>query len=154
MSTDYKVKAGESLHDVVINSTGDISNIQLIMDANRLYSWTFDMSTITTVTVPDGVNYNRNVLNDVIYRPVCNLRINDFADQIIALDTVLEQVIDITPFECAINANGELIAEIFYPENYDLTFDNYGNLIIQFQLITEDFNMNNNGEIEYENTGL
>jgi len=71
--SNYTISQGESITDVVINSTGDISNYNSILDANGFTTWTPNITVGQVVLIPDTVTYNNNVLNEIEFSKLLDL---------------------------------------------------------------------------------
>lgn len=91
MST-YTVKPGETITDVVINSTGNIDNWDAILTANEFEDWTPELAAGQVIQIPDDlVVVDQNTLRAVQSYPICNASVSDVYDQI---DEVLEVLSD------------------------------------------------------------
>lgn len=64
----YKIRLGESLIDVCYNTTGAMSSIDAVMDANDITTYTPDLVPDTDITVPDVV-YNSEAVQVANIRP-------------------------------------------------------------------------------------
>lgn len=95
MST-YIVKPGESILDVVENSTGarigpnGIDNWDVITLANGFDSWTPDLVAGQEVTIPDDqVDIDPNILRQLQTYPVCNNMDENVLDEIATIVAIL-----------------------------------------------------------------
>lgn len=82
MSQVYGVKQGETITDVVLNSTGSIVNWDDILSANDFDSWTPDLMHGQQVIIPDSVVIDANNLRGLKTKPLCNSLTEDILDQI------------------------------------------------------------------------
>jgi hypothetical protein len=82
----YIVKEGETITDVVLNSTGSIDNWQTILDLNGFTEWTPTLKAGDPVII-GYVNFQRNVWEDLQINPACN------RPEIINLQEKINQVI-------------------------------------------------------------
>jgi phage tail protein X len=90
MST-YTVKPGETITDVVINSTGNIDNWDAILTANNFADWTPQLAAGQIIQIPDAlVSVDQNVLRGVQQYPICNASVPDVYDQIDDIVNTLE----------------------------------------------------------------
>ena len=70
--SNYIVKAGESISDVVINSTGSLVNWDAICQANGFTDWTPILYAGQSIIIPSTVNIDSNSLQDAQAYPKCN----------------------------------------------------------------------------------
>ena len=85
MST-YTVRPGESIGDVVMNSTGDITNWDAILTANGFTDWVPVLAAGQIVQIPDSlVNVDANVVRQLSFYPACNNFINKWLSLINAV---------------------------------------------------------------------
>lgn len=85
MST-YTVQQGETITDVVINSTGNIANWDAILTANSFDDWTPQLVAGQVVQIPDAlVAVDQNNLRILQQYPICNASVDDVFDQIDAI---------------------------------------------------------------------
>ena len=72
MST-YIVQAGETIGDVVLNSTGNYNNWDAILTANGFTDWTPDLVPGQVIQIPDSiVNVDANNLAQLQTYPAAN----------------------------------------------------------------------------------
>lgn len=64
----YTVKAGESLFDICYNTTGWLTSIDSIMDANNISDYTPQLAAGTIILVPDAV-YDSSAVESANKRP-------------------------------------------------------------------------------------
>ena len=80
---NYIVKINESISDVVLNSTGDLSNWDAILTANNFVDWCPTLTAGQSLTIPDSfVNTNPNNTRQLQTYPACNNSIPDVYDVI------------------------------------------------------------------------
>lgn len=84
----YEVKNSESIVDVVLNSTGDLSAWEEICNLNGFESWTPELQPGQKVETPNIVN--QNVLKSL--SPISNYSVFDLNDKISALVLTLNSV--------------------------------------------------------------
>lgn len=82
MSNFYIVKPGETIGDVVLNSTGSFSNWDIILEANAFDNWTPEVISGQKILIPDTVNKDQNTLRQLSSYPACNISINDVLNKI------------------------------------------------------------------------
>jgi hypothetical protein len=85
--TTYIVKQGESINDVVLNSTGTlgsstIDNLDLVLEANGFTDWTPDLLAGQAVIIPDGVFMDLNALRQLQTYPAVNNLTDDIINKI------------------------------------------------------------------------
>ena len=78
----YVVKKGESIYDVCLNSTGNINNLQDILELNSINQWTPELVVEQKIMIPITIKTQDNVLDYLIKKPICNTNISDFNEQI------------------------------------------------------------------------
>lgn len=84
--SSYKVKVGETITDVLLNSTGTINNWRAVVDANDFDSLTPDLVAGQVVIIPSTAEIQTNVLNSIQSAPSCNnLMIKDWGTQLTSL---------------------------------------------------------------------
>ena len=76
MPTNYIVKPGETISDVVLNSTGSILNWFKIIDTNEFESWTPALSGGQKIVIPDTIEIQSNVLRELQLYPAFNAGYN------------------------------------------------------------------------------
>lgn len=84
--SNYIVKEGETITDVVINSTGSIDNYDIILEANSFNDWTPSLYAGQSIVIPDTVTIQSNILSIMANYPVCNNINTDVTSQI---DTII-----------------------------------------------------------------
>jgi len=89
MST-YTVRFGETISDVVINSTGNINNWSLILTENGFSEWVPMLTAGQIIQIPDSVLIDQNTLRDKISYPANNASVNDIYDKINSIFTQLK----------------------------------------------------------------
>jgi len=90
MSSVYTVKQGETLWDVVLNSTGTlgsatVNNLDLILSANNLADWTPQLFAGQQITIPDTVIMDLNALRQLQLYPAVNNLSTGIQNQIIGI---------------------------------------------------------------------
>lgn len=81
--SNYIVKEGETITDVLLNATGTINNWFLILEANSFLEWTPKLIAGQSVIIPDTVEVQTNVLRALQLYPACNnTGINNLSTQI------------------------------------------------------------------------
>lgn len=79
---NYTIRYGETLTDAILNSTGDISNWDLVSSYGFYSSWTPSLVAGETVIIPDTVNLNNQNLAVLNPYPANNNSVSDLDDQI------------------------------------------------------------------------
>lgn len=69
---DYIVKSGDTIGDVVLNTTGLITNWEAILNENDMDSWTPDLSGGEIVKIPDVIANDLEAVRAMKMYPVCN----------------------------------------------------------------------------------
>lgn len=69
---NYTVKNGESITDVVLNSTGTLDNWEEILDINGFDTWTPFLLVGQIITIPNDAAIQTNTLNQLKVYPACN----------------------------------------------------------------------------------
>lgn len=106
---NYTVRVGETIRDVVINSTGSIiainpngnvvDNWDLILDANGFTDWTPDLMPGQSIIIPDTVFIDQNTLTSRTTYPANNSIISGFLSLIYAIwDLLINNWILLTGF--------------------------------------------------------
>lgn len=72
MSSVYTVRAFESMTDVVMNTTGSLSNWDMILTANSFTDWTPTLAPGQKIIIPDGVAIDQNTLKQLKLYPAYN----------------------------------------------------------------------------------
>lgn len=85
MSSSYIVKSGETISDVVLNSTGSLNNWDTILTANSFNDWTPELVVGQEIVIPDGVSADNNVVRQLATYPACNFSLSDVFDKISAV---------------------------------------------------------------------
>lgn len=80
--SNYKVKPGESINDVVLNATGTLVNLDAVLTANNFDSWTPVLYAGQLIVIPDSVSIDANALRNTQAYPVCNTSVNNIFTQI------------------------------------------------------------------------
>ena len=88
MSSYYPVQEGQTITDVVINSTGSIANWDIILQANGFDQWVPQLTPGQMIIIPDTVTYDLNALRNLQDYPANNYSVPDVAEQIAALDAL------------------------------------------------------------------
>ena len=88
----YTVKSGETISDVVMNGSGDITEWFNIIDANNYNDWCPILSVNQIVNIPN--KKNSQVVKELQLEP-CNNRTIDISDQINSLISILNSIVDI-----------------------------------------------------------
>lgn len=68
----YTVKPGESIGDVVMNSTGSLLNWDAVLTANGFTDWTPTLFAGQVLTIPDNVQVDANTRRQLQSYPACN----------------------------------------------------------------------------------
>jgi hypothetical protein len=86
--SNYIAKQGETITDIVINSTGSIDNWEAILTANSCTTWTPTITGGSVWVIPDTVVVQNNTLRELQKYPASNApEINDLFTQISNLIT-------------------------------------------------------------------
>lgn len=72
MSSIYIVKVGESIRDVVANSTGNMANWDIILQANDFTDWTPDLLAGQQIIIPDNAVLDTNTIRKLQSYPLSN----------------------------------------------------------------------------------
>jgi hypothetical protein len=88
----YTVRAGETILDVSVNSTGSPLNIEKILDANNIDTWTPDLVAGTALIIPDNVDLQTNNLRELAEYPISDSGFMS-KEEFDALTSVLENLI-------------------------------------------------------------
>ena len=70
--TNYIVKEGETIMDVCVNATGTYLNLDVILVANLFIEWNPILTAGQSITIPDEVQIQSNILNIMVEYPICN----------------------------------------------------------------------------------
>jgi hypothetical protein len=70
--SNYVVKAGDSIGDVIFNTTGNLNNWDAVLQANRFTEWTPTLAAGQVIIIPDNVNTDINSLRDAQAYPKSN----------------------------------------------------------------------------------
>lgn len=70
--TTYTIRQGETILDVSVNATGSPLNIEKILDANNIDTWTPTLVAGQQLTIPDDVELQTNNLWDLQRYPVAD----------------------------------------------------------------------------------
>lgn len=81
-NTYYQVREGETIGDVVMNSTGNIANWPMILDANGFNDWTPALAAGQILTIPATVISNPNGLRQLAKYPANNASVPNVYDKI------------------------------------------------------------------------
>jgi hypothetical protein len=84
----FVVQAGMSLWDVVINSTGTLANLDLVLGINGLTDWTPELFAGQEIIIPDSSVVDQNALFQFLDYPVCNNSVDDIDTQVQDLEDV------------------------------------------------------------------
>jgi hypothetical protein len=91
---NYIVRNGERISDVVMNSTGDISNWEAILKANGFQEWVPELSAGQIIIIPDKVINQASIKSILLNYPANNNSFtSDYLDQ---AESLLTSVHDIT----------------------------------------------------------
>lgn len=85
----YIIKQGETITDVVGNSTGNIDNWDAILTANGFDDWTPQLVAGQAIQIPDNLDVDQNTQRQLATYPICNTSVNDVYDQIDAIVALL-----------------------------------------------------------------
>jgi hypothetical protein len=72
MSSIYIVQEGMSIFDVTLNATGSLINLDAILTANNFMDWTPTLVSGQSITIPDGVTSDLNVVRQLATYPSVN----------------------------------------------------------------------------------
>lgn len=75
--SNYTVRVGETITDVVLNSTGSIANWDLILQANNFTDWVPDLEAGQVIIIPDTVTKDLNALRTLQQYPANNRSVAD-----------------------------------------------------------------------------
>ncbi len=106
----YTVKLGETITDVLLNTTGTINNISAILEANELTTWTPELTPGQILIIPDGLEIQDNVLQQMKTYPSTNSFIGNIKTKIITDFNILSALQNtltsknITPFSATLYA--------------------------------------------------
>ena len=90
----YTVRSGETLSDVILNSTGSILNWEDILNANGFTDWSPELYVGQQIIIPDDIIGQSNVKNVLDTYPANNNSIaSDFDDQVTAFITSMSPTI-------------------------------------------------------------
>jgi hypothetical protein len=112
--SNYIVNIGETMTDILLNATGTIGNVsninnwQLILDANNFDTWTPSLTAGQIIIIPDSVQIQTNVLNELENNKACNnlsITQENFQSQIDAL------ILEFMPPEISIDENGAILLD-------------------------------------------
>lgn len=81
----YTVRVGEGIGDCVMNSTGNIANWPLILDANDFSDWTPALIPGQILTIPPTVTPDPNTLRQLAVYPANNNSVPDVYEKIIII---------------------------------------------------------------------
>lgn len=87
--SNYTVKVGESVSDVILNSTGSLLNWDAIATANGWTDWTPLLTAGDQIIIPATVNIDPNSLRDAQQYPKCNAIRQGILDQISDLWSII-----------------------------------------------------------------
>jgi hypothetical protein len=82
MASEYAVKSGETISDVVINATGTLVNLDQVLEDNAFDTWTPDLTPGQLIFISDACQIDSNALRQLQTYPICNMSITDIYDQI------------------------------------------------------------------------
>ena len=92
----YTVRSGETLSDVILNSTGSILNWEDILNANGFTDWSPELYVGQQIIIPDDIIGQSNVKNVLDTYPANNNSIaSDFDDQVTAFITSMSPTITV-----------------------------------------------------------
>jgi hypothetical protein len=81
----YTVKEGEGINDVVLNSTGSIVNLDLILTANSFTDWSPKLTAGQILQIPLTVKFDYNTLNQLKVYPAANNLTDNIISKIVTL---------------------------------------------------------------------
>lgn len=87
----YIVKPGESISDVVLNSTGTILNLDLFLTTNGFTDWTPELTPGQIIQVPASAVIDSNTLRQLQSYPSCNNFIDRF---LFLIESIFGQLLD------------------------------------------------------------
>jgi len=79
------VTAGQTISDIVLNNTGDLSNWNAILEANEFTTWVPILYTGQHIIIPDSVTKNLNNIRQFSQYPLNNYSVADVYAQIDAI---------------------------------------------------------------------
>lgn len=82
MASNYSVKPGETIGDVVLNATGSIVNWDQILEDNGFDDWTPDLAPGQQIAIGDELQIDANPLRQLQQYPLCNISTMDVYAQI------------------------------------------------------------------------
>ena len=91
MAFNYIIKPGETIGDVVLNSTGSFNNWDTILSSNGFTTWTPILTAGQSVLIPDTVAIDQNTKRQLASYPASNVSVNDVYGQI---DAIVGQLAD------------------------------------------------------------
>lgn len=84
-NTYYEILQGQSISDVIVNSTGDITNWNNILNNIGATSWTPDLIPGTKIAIPSDVIMNLNNFRALSTYPANNYSVPDIDEQILII---------------------------------------------------------------------
>jgi hypothetical protein len=72
-NTSHKVKQGESITDVVLNSTGNLPYWNALLTENSQEDWTPSLSVDQKIFIPSGLTLDQNTTRQLELYPACNM---------------------------------------------------------------------------------
>ena len=85
----YPVRYGETISDVVMNSTGLISNWEAILTANNFDNWTPSLVAGDLLVIPDGLPVDNDVIAQLTKYPANNASITGVYEKIAVIFTTM-----------------------------------------------------------------
>lgn len=84
-SEEYQANGGESIFDIVINATGTLANLDLVLQANGFTTWTPGLNGGELIKIPATVTKDPNALRQFENYPIANFSVNNIDAQIMAI---------------------------------------------------------------------
>ena len=88
--SNYTVKQGESINDVVLNATGAIANLDAVLTANGFAEWTPVLTVGQVITIPVTVSVDANIQRQLAIYPAVNNVVDDVINKVEAVFQILD----------------------------------------------------------------
>jgi len=88
--SNYLIKGGETITDVVLNNTALLRNWDAILDANGCTDWTPVLLGGQVMIIPESVTIDLDAIEDIKSHPVSNQSVPNLQDQIDAIFATME----------------------------------------------------------------
>lgn len=89
LNSYYKARYGETIGDVILNSTGNIDNWEDVLDENNFNEWTPQLTAGQLIAIPPTVQKDLNVFRALTTYPANNNSESDVYGQIDAIFDIL-----------------------------------------------------------------